>query len=101
MGWSGHLVLQRLRESFATERLPAAERSAAAVQRANEARQWLQMLEPDESRMLALWAAFAGRAALSEALRVQRLPRSSFYRRLDKGASRIAAELTARNVPPR
>jgi hypothetical protein len=101
MGWSSRLVQQRLRETFAVERLPAAERSPVAVQRANEARGWLAWVDEAAARYLAAQALCADRGLpIRSLLRARGWPRTSFYRSVDEAASRIAAELTARGVAP-
>jgi hypothetical protein len=101
MGWSSKLVQQRLRESFAVERLSAAERSPVAVQRANEARRWLALVNEAAARYLAAQALCADRGLpIRSLLRARGWSRTSFYRATTDAASRIAAELTARGVLP-
>jgi transcriptional regulator of acetoin/glycerol metabolism len=81
-----------------TDREPVRLRGATAeeIARMDEAFAWLRILQGDELRSLAAWAACAGSVRLMLARRG--LPRATFYRRVVAGSDRIAARLNTREV---
>jgi hypothetical protein len=101
--WTPGLVQQRLREYFAVERQAAATRSPLAVERANEAVAWLELVDDvAERRYLAAWAmARDHRLPIRPMLRCRRWSPSTFYRSVGAAASVIAASLGERGVPVR
>jgi hypothetical protein len=101
--WTPQLVQQRLREYFALERQPPAARSPLAVERANEAAAWLQLVDDvNQRRYLAAWAlAQDRRLPIRPLLRCRRWSPSTFYRSVGAAAARIAASLDERGVAVR
>ena len=69
------------------------------ISRMEEAQGWLSLVEEGERRVLAVWALAAARGIpLRKLLRQRGWAPTTFYRKLDGGAARIAAILGERGV---
>jgi hypothetical protein len=73
--------------------------TAEDIGRMDEAFAWLRILQGDEARYLAAWAACTGSVRLMLARR--RIARATFYRHVVAGSNKIAAELERRGVTVR
>jgi hypothetical protein len=72
------------------------------VSRMEEALGWLSLVEEGERRVLSVWALTAARRIpLRKVLRQRGWAPTTFYRKLDGGAARIASTLDARGVAVR